>query len=155
MLFRSKGVEILLRDSRGRIKGKYRDGELDEAAVAGADLTLTIDIQLQMLGEKLFNGKMGSAVAIEPKTGEILAMVTNPAFKPSLLVGRERSKNYSALVKDKTRPLMNRATQAQYSPGSTFKMIQALTALQLSGIDENSLFGCNGTGSQQIGRAHV
>ncbi len=150
-----KGVEILLRDSRGRIKGKYRDGELDEAAVAGADLTLTIDIQLQMLGEKLFNGKMGSAVAIEPKTGEILAMVTNPAFKPSLLVGRERSKNYSALVKDKTRPLMNRATQAQYSPGSTFKMIQALTALQLSGIDENSLFGCNGTGSQPIRCSHA
>lgn len=150
-----KGVEILLRDSRGRIKGKYRDGELDEEAVAGSDLTLTIDIQLQMLGEKLFNGKVGSAVAIEPQTGEILALVTNPAFDPSLLVGRERSKNYSELVKDKTKPLMNRATQAQYSPGSTFKMIQALVALQLGGINEKSMFGCNGTGSQPIRCSHA
>jgi len=149
-----KGVEILLRDSRGRIKGKYRNGELDEEAVAGSDLILTIDIQLQMLGEKLFNGKVGSAVAIEPKTGEILALVTNPAFDPSLLVGRERSKNYSELVKDKTKPLMNRATQAQYSPGSTFKMIQALAALQLGGINENSIFGCSGTDSKPIRCSH-
>jgi penicillin-binding protein 2 len=150
-----KGVEILLRDSRGRIKGKYREGELDEEAVAGSDLILTIDIQLQMLGEKLFNGKVGSAVAIEPKTGEILALVTNPAFDPSLLVGRERSKNYSELVKDKTKPLMNRATQAQYSPGSTFKMIQALAALQLGGINESTLFSCNGTSSQPIRCSHA
>jgi penicillin-binding protein 2 len=150
-----KGVEILLRDSRGRIKGKYRDGELDEEAVAGSDITLTIDIQLQMLGEKLFNGKVGSAVAIEPKTGEILALITNPAFDPSLLVGRERSKNYGELVRDKTKPLMNRATQAQYSPGSTFKMIQALVALQLEGINEKTMFGCNGTGSQPIRCSHA
>ncbi|MCE1156065.1 MAG: penicillin-binding protein 2, partial [Bacteroidales bacterium] len=112
-----KGVEILLRDSKGRIQGRYRDGEADEAPKAGTDLYLTLDIELQKIGEQLMNGKIGSAVAIEPSTGEILAMVSNPAFDPSLLVGRQRSANYAALVKDPTKPLMNRATQAQYSPG--------------------------------------
>lgn len=149
-----KGVEVLLRDSRGRIKGKYREGEFDVAPKAGADLMLTIDIQLQILGEKLMNGKIGSIVAIEPSTGEILAMVSNPGFDPSLLVGRQRSKNYSSLVKDPTKPLMNRATQAQYSPGSTFKMIQALTALQLGGIDQHTKFPCNGAASQPIRCSH-
>ncbi len=150
-----KGVEILLRDSRGRIKGKYRNGELDVEARAGADLRLTIDIRLQILGERLLNGKIGSVVAIEPATGEILALVTNPGYDPSLLVGRQRSTNYGELVRDKTKPLMNRATQAQYSPGSTFKMFQALAALQLGGITERTLFSCSGTGSQPIRCSHA
>ena len=118
-------------------------------------MRLTIDIQLQILGEKLLNGKIGSVVAIEPATGEILAMVTNPSYDPSLLVGRERSQNYRMLVNDKTKPLMNRATQAQYSPGSTFKMIQALVALQNGAITENTLFSCNGTTSQPIRCSHA
>lgn len=149
-----KGTEILLRDSRGRIKGKYHDGEFDVAPKAGTNLTLTLDIQLQMIGEMLLNGKIGSAVAIEPRTGEILAMVSNPGFDPSVLVGRERSKNYTTLVKDETKPLMNRATQAQYSPGSTFKPLQALVCQQLGGIDEHTYFGCNGPNSQPIRCTH-
>lgn len=149
-----KGYEILLRDSRGRIKGKYRNGEMDIAAVAGSDLILTIDIKLQIIGEKLLNGKIGSVVAIEPATGEILALVTNPAYDPSLLVGRQRSTNFRELVRDKTKPLMNRATQAQYSPGSTFKMFQALAALQLGGITEKTMFHCSGTSSQPIRCSH-
>ena len=121
-----KGVEVLMRDVRGRIQGSYQDGELDRTAVAGTDLYTTLDIQLQLLAEELLAGKIGSAVAIEPKTGEILALVSNPAWNPKVLVGKERSKNYSALLKDPTKPLMNRATQATYPPGSTFKTIQSL-----------------------------
>lgn len=149
-----KGVEILLRDSKGRIQGNYRNGEMDEAPKAGTDLYLTIDIELQQLGEQLMNGKVGSAVAIDPSSGEILAMVSNPAFDPSLLVGRQRSVNYASLVKDPTKPLMNRATQAQYSPGSTFKPIQALVLQQMGGITERSMFPCNGPGSSPIKCSH-
>lgn len=149
-----KGVEILLRDSRGRIKGKYREGELDQEPKAGKNLTLTIDIQLQIIAEKLLNGKIGSAVAIEPKTGEILAMVSNPGYDPAILVGRQRSKNYAGLVKDPTKPLMNRATQAQYSPGSTFKPLQALVCQQLGGINEHTRYGCNGPNSSPIKCTH-
>jgi len=121
-----KGVEIILRDARGRLKGRYENGDKDIAPKAGKNLKLTLDIQIQLLAEQLLAGKVGSVVAIEPKTGEILALVSNPTFNPSLLVGRERSKNYNLLVNDPTKPLMNRATQAQYSPGSTFKPFQAL-----------------------------
>ncbi|MEA4935753.1 MAG: penicillin-binding transpeptidase domain-containing protein [Paludibacter sp.] len=149
-----KGVEILLRDSRGRIKGKYRDGELDQEPKAGTNITLTIDIQLQIIAEKLLNGKIGSAVAIEPKTGEILALVSNPGYDPAILVGRQRSKNYAGLVKDPTKPLMNRATQAQYSPGSTFKPLQALVCQQLGGINEHTRYGCNGPNSSPIKCTH-
>ncbi len=149
-----KGVEILLRDAKGRIKGSYEDGKEDIAPKAGENLTLTIDAELQKLGEKLFTGKVGSIVAIEPKTGEILAMVSNPAFDPSILVGRQRSKNYWSLVNDPTKPLMNRATQAQYSPGSTFKTIQALVCQQMGGINEHTLFACNGPGSSPIKCTH-
>jgi penicillin-binding protein 2 len=149
-----KGVEILLRDAKGRIKGKYEDGKEDIAPKAGENLTLTIDIELQVLGEQLLKGKVGSVVAIEPATGEILAMVSNPTFNPSILVGRQRSKNYSRLVSDPTKPLMNRATQAQYSPGSTFKPIQALVCQELGGITEHSLFGCSGKASTPIRCTH-
>ncbi len=149
-----KGVEILLRDSKGRIRGKYRDGDADEEPVAGKNLTLTIDIQLQKIGEELLNGKIGSIVAIEPQTGEILSMVTNPGYDPSILVGRSRSKNYNELVNDPTKPLLNRATLAQYSPGSTFKPIQALICLQLGGINEHTRFPCNGESSVPIRCSH-
>jgi len=149
-----KGVEILLRDAKGRIKGKYDNGKEDVAPKAGKNLTLTLDIQLQILGEKLMAGKIGSIVAIEPSTGEILAMVSSPTFDPSTLVGRQRSKNYGLLVLDPTKPLMNRATQAQYSPGSTFKTIQALVCQQLGGITENTRFSCSGQGSSPIKCTH-
>lgn len=149
-----KGVEILLRDAKGRIKGKYENGEKDIAPKAGENLTLTLDIQLQLLGEKLMAGKVGSIVAIEPSTGEVLAMVSNPSFNPSILVGRQRSKNYAALVNDPTKPLMNRATQAQYPPGSTFKPLQALVLQQMGGINERTMFGCSGPGSSPIKCSH-
>ena len=128
-----------MRDSRGRMQGSYQNGELDRTAKAGTDLYTTLDIQLQMLAEELLAGKIGSAVAIEPKTGEILAMASNPAWDPKLLVGKERSKNYNMLLKDKTKPLMNRATQAMYPPGSTFKLITGTAALELKKVTPDEL----------------
>lgn len=149
-----KGVEILLRDARGRIKGRLDDGKYDIAPKAGENLTLTIDIKLQMVAEALLSGKIGSAVAIEPQTGEILALVSNPGWDPSILVGRQRSANYAQLVKDKTKPILNRATQATYPPGSTFKTIQALVCLEEGGITPNTPFPCNGPSSQPIKCTH-
>jgi len=149
-----KGVEILLRDAKGRIKGKYENGKEDIPPKAGDNLMLTLDAQLQVLGEKLLTGKVGSIVAIEPSTGEILAMVSNPTFNPSLLVGRQRSKNYMQLVNDPTKPLMNRATQALYPPGSSFKTAEALVCQQMGGIDEHTYFSCNGPSSSPIRCTH-
>ena len=149
-----KGVEILLRDAKGRIKGRYEDGEEDVAPKTGTNLTLTIDVQLQLLAEQLLNGKIGSVVAIEPSTGEILVLASNPTFDPSVLVGRQRSDNYNKLEKDPYKPLFNRATQAQYPPGSTVKPMQALICLQLGGITEHSQFTCNGKGTQPIPCTH-
>ena len=149
-----KGVEIMLRDAKGRIKGKYENGKEDIAPKAGQNLTLTLDAQLQILAEKLLNGKVGSVVAIEPSTGEILAMVSNPSFNPSILVGRQRSKNYMQLVTDPTKPLLNRATQAQYSPGSSFKPLQALVLQQMGGINEHTMYSCNGPQSSPVKCTH-
>ena len=149
-----KGVEVLMRDSRGRMQGSYQNGELDRKAKAGTDLYTTLDIQLQLLAEELLSGKIGSAVAIEPKTGEILALVSNPAWNPKVLVGKERSKNYNLLLNDKTKPLMNRATQATYPPGSTFKTIQALVCLDQGAITPNTLYPCSGPGSTPIKCTH-
>ena len=149
-----KGVEILLRDAKGRIKGKYENGKEDIAPKAGQNMTLTLDIQLQLLAEKLLTGKVGSVVAIEPSTGEILAMACSPSFDPSILVGRQRSKNYMQLVHDPTKPLINRATQALYSPGSSFKTLQALVLQQMGGINEHTLFACNGPESYPIRCTH-
>jgi penicillin-binding protein 2 len=149
-----KGVEILLRDAKGRIKGKYENGKEDIQPIAGQNMTLTLDSKLQLLAEKLLKGKMGSVVAIEPSTGEILAMVSNPSFNPSLLSGRQRSKNYMKLVNDPTKPLLNRSTQAQYSPGSSFKPIQALVCQQMGGINESTMFACNGEKSTPVKCTH-
>ena len=149
-----KGVEVLMRDSRGRMQGSYQDGELDRTAKAGTDLYTTLDIKLQMLAEELLSGKIGSAVAIEPKTGEILALASNPGWNPKVLVGKERSKNYEMLLKDPTKPLYNRATQATYSPGSTFKTIQALVCLHEKGITPNTVYPCSGPGSSPIKCTH-
>ena len=107
-----------------------------------------------MLAEKLLNGKVGSVVAIEPSTGEILAMVSSPSFDPSILVGRQRSNNYMQLVHDPTKPLINRATQAQYSPGSSFKPLQALVCMQMGGINQHTMFPCNGPESSPVKCTH-
>lgn len=148
------GVEIMLRDSRGRIQGKYNDGANDIPVVAGKNIISTLDVELQLLAEELLNGKIGSVVAIEPSTGEVLAMASNPTWNPTLLVGRLRSKYYPILLKDKTKPLLNRATQGTYSPGSTFKTVQALVCLQEGGITTETQFACNGPGSSPIRCTH-
>ena len=149
-----KGVEVLMRDSRGRMQGSYQNGALDKTAKAGTDLYTTLDIQLQLLAEELLAGKIGSAVAIEPKTGEILALVSNPSWNPKVLVGKERSKNYNQLLKDPTKPLMNRATQATYPPGSTFKTIHALVCLEQGAITPTTLYPCSGPQSTPIKCTH-
>ena len=106
------------------------DGKLDRPSVPGKNLKLGIDIDLQMLGERLMQNKIGSIVAIEPKTGEILCLVSSPTFDPHLLIGRQRGRNHNLLQKDKQKPLLNRAIMGTYPPGSTFKTAQALTFLQ-------------------------
>ena len=138
-----KGVEILMKDAFGRIKGKYENGMYDEAPTAGHNLTLSLDIELQQYGEQLMANKIGAIVAIEPSTGEILALVSSPNYDPSLLVGRERGKNYSMLVNDPQKPLYDRAIQGAYPPGSTFKPTQALIFLQEGVIDLNTRYSCN------------
>lgn len=125
-----KGSEILLRDARGRIKGRYQDGKYDVAPVPGKNLTLTLDIRLQALGERLMKGKIGSIVAIEPETGEVLCMVSSPTYDPRQMVGRQRGKSHARLSADPMKPLLNRAISGRYPPGSTFKTSQGLTFLQ-------------------------
>ena len=125
-----KGVEILLRDARGRIQGNYMGGALDEAPVAGKNLKLSLNIELQELGERLLEGKIGSIVAIEPSTGEVLCLVSSPSYDPHLVVGRHRGENHLKLARDPWKPLLNRAIMGVYPPGSTFKTSQALTFLQ-------------------------
>ena len=149
-----KGVKILMRDSRGRIQGPYQEGRLDREVMTGNDLHLGLDIQMQLLAEKLMQGKVGSVVAIEPQTGEVLALVSSPHWDPRTLVGQGRSKNYQALLQDPHKPLMNRATQAQYSPGSTFKILQALVGLQEGVISTRTQYTCNGKTSYPIKCTH-
>ena len=140
-----KGVEILMKDSRGRIKGRFDEGRHDRSPTSGRNLTLSIDIKLQEYGEKLMQGKKGAIVAIEPSTGEILALVSSPGYDPSLLVGKERGKNYRALVNDtERRPLFDRALQATYPPGSTFKPSQALIFLQENVVTTSTAYPCYG-----------
>ncbi|MCH5236340.1 MAG: penicillin-binding protein 2 [Muribaculaceae bacterium] len=137
-----KGMEILMRDALGRIKGKYEDGSHDVPPESGSNLTLAIDMELQKYGEELMKDKLGAIVAIEPSTGEILALVTAPNYDPSLLVGKERGKNYGDLVKDPLKPLYDRSIQGAYPPGSTFKPTQGLIFLQEGIITENTMYPC-------------
>ena len=137
-----KGVEILIRDARGRIQGRYENGANDVKPVSGRDLTISLDIRLQEYAESLMTGKRGAVVAIEPATGEILCMVSTPGYDPRLLVGRERGKNYKALVNDERWPLFDRALMGAYPPGSTFKPTQGLILLQEGIIDLNTAYPC-------------
>lgn len=139
-----KGIEVLLRDARGRIQGNYMDGKFDKAPVAGKNLTLSLDIELQKLGERLLEGKIGSIVAIEPSTGEVLCLVSSPSYDPRLMVGRNRGKNHLQLARDPWKPLLNRAIMGVYPPGSTFKTSQALTFLQEGIITPSTPYTCNG-----------
>ena len=137
-----KGVQILLRDAHGRVQGNYQDGKFDRRPVAGKNLTLSIDIKLQELGERLLEGKIGSIVAIEPSTGEVLCMVSSPTYDPRIMVGRQRGKNHLTLSRDVWKPLLNRAIMGQYPPGSTFKTTQGLTYMTEGIIDEHTLYPC-------------
>lgn len=138
-----KGVEILMKNALGKIQGKYENGKYDLSPVSGKNLKLSIDIELQEYGEKLMTGKIGAIVAIEPSTGEILALVSSPGYDPSLLIGRQRGRNYSLLVQDKYKPLFDRALQAAYPPGSTFKPTQALIFLQENIVTTSTAFPCS------------
>lgn len=138
-----KGVEILLRDSRGRVKGRYQDGKFDQPPIPGRNITLSIDADLQALGERLMKGKKGGIVAIEPATGEILCMVSSPTYDPRMMVGRQRGVNNNLLSRDPHKPLLNRAIMGQYPPGSTFKTTQALTFLQEGIITPQTLYPCS------------
>lgn len=138
-----KGAEILLRDAHGRIKGRYKEGELDVAPVSGKDLTLSIDIDLQAYGEELMKNKLGSIIMIQPKTGEILCMVSSPTYNPSILVGgRQFSSNFKELTKNPYTPLLNRALNGTYPPGSTFKPSQGLIFLQENIIMPSTAYSC-------------
>ncbi|MBE0679046.1 MAG: penicillin-binding protein 2 [Bacteroidales bacterium] len=138
-----KGVEIFLVDVHNNIKGSYADGRYDTVAVPGTNLWSTIDLNLQAYGEKLMRNKTGSIVAIEPATGEILALVSSPSYDPELLVGRVRSENFSMLQADTVKPLFDRALMASYPPGSTFKIMNGLIGLQENVIRPSSLFSCS------------
>ena len=138
----TKGVEVLLRDSHGRIKGKYENGIHDQDPVAGKDITLSIDIDLQAYGEELMKNKLGAIVGIEPSTGEILCMVSSPTYDPSMLVGTQYIDNYKELVNDPYMPLFNRAINGIYPPGSTFKPSQALIFLEEGIINQGTVYSC-------------
>lgn len=148
-----KGVKYILKDKFNREIGSYKEGKYDTIAKQGKDLTLTIDAELQKYGEELMINKWGGIVAIEPKTGEILALVTAPSYNPSILVGRQRSKNYTKLYRDSiAKPLYDRGLLAEYPPGSPFKIITALIGLQEGVINEQTSFVCNHGFSYARGR---
>lgn len=149
-----KGVNVYLVDVHNRIKGKYANGRLDKEASVGANIISTIDHGLQAYGEKLMKNKIGSIVAIEPSSGEILALVSTPTYNPELLVGRVRTKNYVDLMSDTLKPLFNRALMAQYPPGSTFKIINGLIGLQEKVVWPSTTYECSGayySGTMRVG----
>ncbi len=137
-----KGIQIMLRDARGRIQGSYMNGKFDRRPIPGKNLTLSLDIELQELGERLLEGKIGSIVAIEPSTGEILCMVSSPTFDPRLMTGRNRGKMQLRLASNPQKPLLNRAIMGMYPPGSTFKPTQALIFLSEGIITPSTLYPC-------------
>lgn len=138
-----KGVRIMLRDVRGRTQGHYKDGKYDKDAKPGKNLTLSIDMELQALAERLLQGKLGAIVAIEPSTGEILCMASGPTYDPNSLIGRDRGKYHKILKNDKKSPMLNRAVMGTYPPGSTFKITQALIGLQEGIITPQTTFPCS------------
>lgn len=137
-----KGEEILIRDVHGSIHGRYDNGSHDKKAISGRNLKLGIDIELQQYAESLMRGKLGAVVAIEPQTGEVIALVTSPSYDPALLVGRDRGKNYKALRDNPYKPLLDRSIQGAYPPGSTFKPGQGLILLQEGIITTGTPFPC-------------
>ncbi|MGV3698078.1 penicillin-binding protein 2 [Flavobacterium sp.] len=148
-----KGVKYIQKDKYNRDIASYKEGKFDTIAVQGKDITLSIDAELQKYGEELMINKRGGIVAIEPKTGEILALVTAPSYDPAILVGRQRSKNYTMLYHDSiAKPLYDRGLLAEYTPGSPFKILTGLVALQEGVIDENFSVSCHHGFSYAPGR---
>lgn len=145
-----KGVNVYLVDVHNRIKGSYSEGRFDTVAVLGSDLKSTIDVNLQEYGEKLMKNKIGAIVALEPKTGEVLAMVSSPSYDPNLLVGRPRTSNFRSLENDTLKPIFNRTLMALYPPGSTFKVVNALIGLQEKVVRPQTQYSCDG--GYRIGR---
>jgi len=144
VLMGQRGVQYLIKDNRNRIVGSYENGIYDTAAIAGRGLRTYLDIELQEMAEKMMTDKVGAVVAIEPKTGGILAMASGPVFNPNDLTGPDRNKNYSRLVLDVAGPLLNRAIQGRYEPGSTFKPLGALIALDEGLITPSFGYYCPG-----------
>lgn len=138
-----RGVKKVLVDVHNREKGPYKDGLTDTLAISGKTIHTTLDYNLQQYGELLMQNKKGSIVAIEPKSGEILTLISSPTYDPNMLVGRALKTNYPLLSKDSLKPLFNRALMAQYPPGSIFKIAQALIGMQEGVINENTGFSCN------------
>lgn len=140
----TKGIKRIQRDKLNRELGSYKEGIYDTLAIRGKDIILTLDIDLQEYGESLMVNKRGGIVALDPKTGEILALISAPNFDPSILIGRERSKNFTELYYDTiNRPLFDRGLMGEYVPGSTFKIVTALVGLQEGVIDTRMTFACN------------
>ena len=138
-----RGLRFKLRDVKGIEKGSFKNGEYDTLSVPGQDLISSIDLDLQLYGEKLLKGKAGSIVAIEPSTGEILSLVSGPSYDPNLLTGKNYSSNFKLISTDSMKPLFNRPLMAQYRPGSIFKIVQAMTALQEGVITPDTRIRCD------------
>ena len=148
-----KGIKYIQKDKFNRDIGSYKEGKFDTVAVQGKDITLSIDVELQKYGEQLMINKRGGIVAIEPSTGEILALVTAPSYDPAILVGRQRSKNYTTLYHDSiAKPLYDRGLLAEYTPGSPFKILTGLVGLQEGVIDTETSFVCHHGFSYARGR---
>ncbi len=137
-----RGVKYKIKNVKGIEKGDFEDGKYDTLSIPGENLTTTIDLRLQEYGKELLEGKAGSIVAIEPSSGEILSLVSGPSYDPGLLTGRKYSTNFSAISLDTAKPLFNRPLMAQYRPGSIFKIIQALIALQEGAISRSTYIPC-------------
>ena len=144
VLMGQRGIEIWKRDNKNRLTERIENGRYDTVAVAGQNMHTSLDIELQALGEKLMENKLGSIVAIDPRTGGILAMVSSPTFKPRLLTGTERRKHIGELLLNPALPLLNRCVGASYSPGSTFKTLQALVGLHEGVITTDFRVTCTG-----------
>ena len=148
-----KGVKYIQKDKYNRDIGSYKEGRYDTIAKQGKDINLSIDAELQKYGEALMINKRGGIVAIDPKSGEILALVTAPSYDPAILVGRQRSRNYTMLYHDSiAKPLYDRGLLAEYTPGSPFKILTGLVALQEGVIDEETSFVCHHGFSYARGR---
>ena len=143
VLMGQRGIEFWKRDNKNRLTDRLEKGRYDTAAIPGQNIHLSLDIDLQKLGEHLMENKIGAIVVIDPKTGGVLAMISSPTYKPDLLTGADRKKHFAELLLDPRLPMINRTVNAYYSPGSTFKTLQALIGLQ-EGVITSTRFLCTG-----------